>query len=247
MRREPTIGGLKPEPEESITTPAHGAEHSAARPTAKKPARKAAPVSAAHHHVPSSSFSLLALLALFCALAAGGAAYWLYQELTKAQMDLEQANQRLIALEESLKLTDSSSTQTVAAINDSLKTHFSEIDKLWGTYRKHKAGIAANAKVAKSASVTANSLKAKVDPLKSELMMISDLVDAQQSVMTKIERENANLTKQAKVINDKNAKLEREIATLTQQARDTEQDIEAINGFRRSVNQQLLELKGGTQ
>ncbi|WP_096085300.1 hypothetical protein [Agaribacterium haliotis] len=240
MRREPTLGGLKHDHENE-----NGDSKNRARPakaTAKRPSAAAAAPAPVRT---SSGFPFMASFAFLVALTACGAAYWLYGELQSSQAQLQQTQQRLLAVEESLKLTGSESTQSVAAINDSLKTHFSEIDKLWAAYRKHKKSIADNSKLVKTANANAKQALAKAKPMAAELAMVSDLVDAQQSALTQIEQANASIATQARAINEKSAKLQQSVSSLQQQVGNVEKDIEAINGFRRSVNQQILEIKGG--
>ena len=242
MRREPTLGGIKHEAEDN-----QAAKHSTARPDVNSAPRRTATASARPAPVASSPFPVLALFALLVACGTGGAAYWLYGELIKTQQQLLVADNRLVALESSLKLTGNESAQSVASINESLKLHFSEIDKLWAAYRTHKEGIAESSKLAKSAAKNSSDALAKAKPLSSSLAVVSDLVDAQQTALSQIEKTNATVSAQARAVNEKAAKLEQSMAALQQQMSNVEKDIEAINGFRRTVNQEILQLKGGAQ
>jgi uncharacterized protein HemX len=228
-RREPTISGMRVDPEER-------ARARAQQGAATNPRAQARPVSSR----PVVVKSRMAPFAFLVALIACGAAGYLYWQFMESQKVIAKAEQRIANLEESLKLTDSESTQTVASIQDSLKTHFSEIDKLWGNYRKHRNSIA---KHEKDIAAIKKDGVSKVDALAADLGLTNELIEKQRSTMQRIENDSASLSAQSRKLNEKMAKLERTFNELNSRLADTEKDIEAINGFRRTVNQQLLELR----
>ena len=239
-RREPTISGLKVD----IDDHARSRQKNGSRPSGST-ARPSA--GGANGRPVVVKKSPMAPFAFFLALVAGAGCAYLFWQLQESQKQLQLMNQRVIAVEESLKLTDSESTQTVGAINDSLKLHFSEIDKLWAAYRKHKNGITQAEGSATAAKKLANQAESKATAIAAEVALVSDLVDAQQSALSAIETSNAETLAQARKVNEKNAQLERNLSGVEQRVINAEKDIEAINVFRRSVNEQLLQLKAGTQ
>lgn len=251
-RREPTISGMRVDADDPrLKARAAGAQGTSAQgaPTKRVPARPQAP--ARQVIVKKSPLAPIALLFAFAACAAAG---YLYQQLVETQNALLQSNKRLVSVEASLKLTGSESMQSVGEINESLKTHFSEIDKLWAAYRKHKTGIEKNKKAVTSAvTASGNASKASAEfkkhiaNLTAESQVVSELVDAQQGALTSIEQKAKAATNAARSASDASNVNIKKITTLEKSIKELEQDIEAINGFRRVVNQQLLELKGGAQ
>ncbi len=249
-RREPTISGLRPDSDETRT-----------RTPAAKPSRPAtgggrsnntgnsrpSPVANSRRSAKSASSPLAPIAFLFALVACGGAGY-LYLQLTEAQKQVASYEGRLVELENKLTLTDDETSASAAQMQASLKEAHSEIRKLWGvSYDRNRKSIAENKEAAAEAKKAAANAAKRVESLSAEMRVIGDLVDAQQNALTGIEKNYATVSSQARKAAESSAALDRSVADIERRLQDVQRDIEAINGFRRSVNQQLLELKGGAQ
>lgn len=235
-RREPTISA--PAAKEELSTKSSGPRRSG-QPATHSPAAR--PV------VVKSKLAPVAFLFALCGLGAAGFAYW---QLTLTQQALADADRRIAELEGKFALTDdevSASTETMQA---KLKWADSEIRKLWGvSHDTNRKAIAANKsniekaeKLAKEASKNVDAkVKAALGNVTAELKLLSDLVDAQQLSLANIENAQAKLNTQSQNIQSKLSELD----SLQKRVKTNEQAIEAIDAFRRNVNQQILQLKGG--
>lgn len=241
-RREPTISGLRVDVDEQrVKRPAGLSEASHRQPKPIAPSR------------PVVVKSRLAPIALMLALVAGGASAYVYSLYLQGQQKLIVAEDRITELEQKLVLTDDEANASLATLQVSLKEAHSEIRKLWGvSYDTNRKSITANktsiergAKLSKSISQKTQSLDEKLKALSSEMALVSDLVDAQQTAMTSIEKMSVSASSQVQSMSDGHATVTRKLRELEKKAAEAEKDIEAINGFRRTVNRQILELKGG--
>jgi chromosome segregation ATPase len=161
----------------------------------------------------------------------------------QSQAELSRADQRIAQLEDKLTLAGDESNASVTALQASLKEAHSEIGKLWGVaYDRNRKSIQANKNAAAAARADSAKLRKNLETLQAELKVMSDLVDAQQGALTSIEQ--AGIAQQRE-LSSANAAIQRKVNDVSQQVQVIEEDIKAINGFRRSVTQQLLELQGG--
>ena len=244
-RREPTISGLRVEADESNRAAAAGGVSAAARPRPQP-----APLST--RQAPVIVKSKLAPLALVLAFIACGAAGYLYTLTLNSQALQADAEKRLVELEQKLTLSGDEADASLATIQASLKEAHSEIRKLWGVaYDRNRKAIADNEAAIKAAQETAGKLEKRLSALDksgkdfgAQLALINDVVDAQQAAISNAEKSSAKVTELARQLEDSRAKYERTLGELQKQMQDTRTDIEAINGFRRSINQQLLDLRG---
>jgi len=251
-RQEPTISGLRVDADDPRLRQRSAAQSSSqptaqsTRPTGAKPSpttktRKAVPPAR-----PVVVRSKLAPVAFLFAIVAMGAAGYLGWQFFEAQKLLIAADARIVALEEKLVMSDDESTASAAALQASLKEAHSEIRKLWGvSYDRNRKTIETNTKGIATAKANTAKVSERTNALSAEITLVSDLVDAQQNALTEVEKSNASVSAQARAMNEKNAILDQRIGELRSQIDLIEQDIEAINSFRRSVNQELLQLRGG--
>ena len=242
-RREPTISGIRVDPDEARQRAAAPGDRSrqGARPT--PPAQR--PV------IVQKTSSGLAFFALVLALAAGGGAGYLYWQNMLMTQQLSQASQRIADLEKSLQMTGDQSSASAQAMQAKLVWADSEIRKLWGVSNdRNKKIIAENkadiAQLEKDVKGTESKVAASVKNVQDDLKVVSDLVDAQQSAITRADKQSADISAQIRALNEKMAKLDRTFSDISRRVENSEKDIDAINGFRRTVNQQLLELKGNS-
>lgn len=235
-RKEPTISSYSPSKEDLARDNQRGA-----RAAARGPAPSSQPV------VVKSS---LAPVAMVFALAAAAAAGFLYWQLLSAQNSLALADQRIADLESKFELSDDESSASTETMLAKLKWADSEIRKLWGVaYDTNRKAIAANKSAieqVKTASTGANkATEKKLADLAAELRLANDLLDAQQTSLTSIEQGNARIQSQSTEINNKMRSIEQSDREMERRVRSNEQAIEAIDAFRRNVNQEILQLKGG--
>ncbi|VUD40287.1 hypothetical protein TDB9533_00070 [Thalassocella blandensis] len=241
-RREPTISA----PNKDELHPAR-ASSSATSSGPRRPSAPAAQSPVARPVVAKSKLAPVAFFFALCGMAAAGFAYW---QLTLTQQALAKADLRIADLESKFELSGDETTASTETIQAKLKWADSEIRKLWGvahdTNRKaiaaNKEAIEKTEKIAQSASKQVDAkVKQAISSVNAELKLLSDLVEAQQLSLTNIENSQAKFNSQAQTINQKLAELEK----LEQRVKTNEQAIEAIDAFRRNVNQQILQLKGG--
>lgn len=264
-RREPTISAMRPEKDDASrssgatqTSPqgergrsnGGGTRKASAAEQRAKPNR--APSRPAQPVVVKSALAPFAFLLALVGVGFAGFAYW---QLLETQKLLVSAEERIVSLESKFELTDDELNASSATIQAKLKWADSEIRKLWGvSYDTNRKAIATNktslARTEKLAKQAAGSVDAKIkSALKdatSELKLLSDLVDAQQVSLSSIETKNAQTVAQGQGLADKLNRLDSLSGELKRRVKTNEQAIEAIDAFRRSVNQQLLQLKSAT-
>ncbi|GAB3093177.1 hypothetical protein G8770_06200 [Aestuariicella hydrocarbonica] len=260
-RKEPTLSGLGPNRDEPVNSASSTKPHtqnstSGAKPAAPQPRRRPAPVSSVQ-----AKASPLVPLALILALTGLGLAGFSYWQLVTAQHHINASDKRIAELENRLALSDDESSQSVTALQlslrearEQLKTSTSEIRKLWDTRNVNREGIAANktqiasnSKAVKSAAAAAAeakklaqaqqaSVKALNDSIAlqaEQLGMMSDLSDVQQQRVRE-------LVDQAGRVDAQLTKLQNNLVGRVQK---NEAAIEAIDAYRVSINRDILDLK----
>ncbi len=246
-RREPTISAYSPSREDSARQQAGGGAKAArgAQPRSSARSPAARPV------VVKSRVAHLAFTVALLATTAAGVLYW---QLLATQKVLARADERIADLESKFALSGDETAASTETMQAKLRWADSEIRKLWGVaYDTNRKAIAANKVNIAQAKKTADAAKTQVDgkiaaatqTLAAELRLVSDLVDAQQTSLTAIEQQNRQIVRGTQTLSDKMNSLEASKRELERRIQANEQAIEAIDAFRRSVNQQLLQLKGG--
>ncbi len=238
-RQEPTISPLK-----SDSGEASRRRQSAQPPqvTARNPSRNPPPAYARPAPAKSSKLAPMALLFAFVAMGLAGFAYW---QLMQAQKVIDAAELRILDLESKFTLSDDESSASVTALQAKLKWADTEIRKLWGvSYDTNRKDIAGNEKNLKSLQKTLKTLetssKSQVGDIQADIKLVNDLVDAQQSSLSAIEKQNKSVLAAVEDMKAQNAELKRKIAS-------SEEAIESIDAFRRTTNQRLIELGGSGQ
>lgn len=245
-RREPTISAYSPSKEDVARQKGNTSTRA---PQQTRPSAARSPVAR-----PVATKSPLASIALIFALVATAAAGFSYWQLLATQKVLTTADARIANLESKFELSGDETTASAQTMQAKLKWADSEIRKLWGvSFDVNRKAIASNQTAIVKATQTANSAKSGIaaqlkkltQGLAGELRLVSELVDAQQDSMIAIEKQNAeivgsdqNLTSKLNILDSNRKELEKRI-------KSNEQAIEAIDAFRRNVNQQLLQLRGG--
>jgi cytoplasmic iron level regulating protein YaaA (DUF328/UPF0246 family) len=85
-------------------------------------------------------------------------------------------------------------------------------------------------------------IKAALAEVTGELKVVSDLVEAQQSVIHTADQAHKN---QAQTLNSVSQKVEQLDTELRRKVSSHEEAIKAIDAFRVQVNRDLIQLKGG--
>ncbi len=234
-RKEPTINAIRPEQDEIR----HRQRASKSRPGAQTPptAPPARPVIVK---------SRMAPLALFVAIVGVGFAGFAYWQLMQTQQMLAASEARIVELESKLEMTGDESTASMAALQAKIKWADSEIRKLWGvSYDRNRKNISKNTEQLAVLSKGAKSVDKKItDALKgpnTEIKLINDLLDSQQTSMSDIERKAQTQLTQVQELGDKMRQLEKMEAEFKRRIKTNEEAIQAIDAFRRNVNKQLLE------
>ncbi|WP_045858211.1 hypothetical protein [Teredinibacter purpureus] len=233
-RKEPTLNPIRPEQDEIV----------------RHRQRSTPPKASAKVHTPVRPVivkSPLAPIAFMLAIAGVGLAGFSYWQLVQTQQTLSAADARIVALEGQLQLTGDESSASVTALQAKLKWADSEIRKLWGvSYDRNKKDIAENKQQIAVLKNGAKSVDSKIQTaLKNttaEINLINDLLDSQQSAMSGVESKALSQTTQVQALTDKIRLLEKTEADLKRRISTNEEAIQAIDAFRRSVNQQLLQL-----
>ncbi|MEY4589572.1 MAG: hypothetical protein RL497_1648 [Pseudomonadota bacterium] len=240
-RREPTLSG-RTDTDEPLTRPV-----ASSRPVAGK----------THSSSPASTSPLapFAILLALASLALGAFFYWQLTQFQQAAVQqatlLAAAETRVGELEKRLNSTGETSEQSLAAIQDKLKTTSSEVAKLWDAQNQIKTKTAAalednSASTNKQLQAALREVEAKskqsVADVQAELKVLQDLVQAQQSSSSKDDESRKEL---ASKISEQAKKLKAIDSDLSERVRNTENAIESIDAFRLQVNREINKLKGG--
>ena len=186
---------------------------------------------------------------ILIAMGGGGFNYW---QLMQSQNQLASANARIADLESRLEMTGDETEASAAAMQAKLKWADSEIRKLWGvSYDRNKKDIANNktkidalsGKLKRVGKDAVAGVKKQMGEVTGELALLNELVSANQASVTNLETSSQSILNQTRQLQDTLGKLETKEAELRRNVRTNEQAIEAIDAFRRNVNQQLLQLK----
>jgi len=245
-RKEPKISGIRPDQDEIAR---HQRQKTRSTPTQTTSTRTSSQPVRPQVIVRTSK---LGALGLFIALLASGAAGFTYWQLTLAHQSLADAGERLKVLENQLELSDDESNASMTAMQAKLKWADSEIRKLWAvSYDTNRKGIAANqtevSALKESLAAYDGKLKAAVDSAKTEIQLVNELLEGQQSSVAKAESASQQQLKTVRELSDKLKSLERLESDLKSRISANEEAIKAIDGFRRNVSQQLLQLNGEQQ
>lgn|SRR5690606_2157369 len=198
--------------------------------------------------------SPLGPFALIVALAAAGFAGFLYWQLQQTQQTLQKSNAvlasaeaRVAELEKRFVLSDDESSQSITVLQANIKENSSEIRKLWGVSndRNRKAIAQLEEKVGaleKNYGSVDGKIKSALADVTGELKVLSELVDAQQSVINSADKAYKS---QAQTLANLTSQLEKLDTDLRKKVASHEEAIKAIDAFRVQVNRELIRLKGG--
>lgn len=261
QRREPTISGIRAESEDtsnSSTASHRGATtKSAVKKTAVKKdvvgsSRSSAPRPAPQQVITKTKTPYFAYFLVLIALGGTGFTYWQMLESNKL---LTAANMRIADLESRLDMSGDETEASTAAVQAKLKWADSEIRKLWGvSFDTNKKAIASNKTNVDSLTGKFNRLNKTVDSqvkqfsqtkdsvgkFSGEIDLLNELVSANQASLESAETLSQMSASQSRELQEKVKQLENTLGELRGRVGDHDQAIEAIDAFRRQVNQTLL-------
>lgn len=207
---------------------------------------------------PSNFRGLLVFCLVLMAVVLGIGGYSIYEvqiRLDRSNELLETANRNVRDLEARLAATGMDVSKELQTLKEQQATNFSEIDKLWKVaYRENRPDIKkletsvasltkGNSDTAKivaglkteveQSSTRVSNLATSMDKVKNDLLAESDELKTSLSLVRGQIQDNVVQTEGQK----------RAIAAITQQLKDIDEAIEAIDQYRRQMNQRLLELQ----
>lgn len=188
---------------------------------------------------------LLTLLTLGL-LATGGAGYYFYDQGLQMQDTLNTAQGRILQLQNRLNLVDESAEQSSMGLLERVDSNFTQIDLLWGNYRKHEVNFAELDRFVTQAKASLAAIDGAVSGHSQTLNETSTLIS---SLQTRLETITSNISgmgnlgdQLSSILSDING-VKTSMASLQSglgsRINSTEQDIESINVYRLQLNQTL--------
>jgi chaperonin cofactor prefoldin len=194
---------------------------------------------------------LMARLFITLSLAAAGVAcgwaWQLQQELQNAGELMARYEARISDLEDRLSDTDEGMNQSATAMAVKIKELYSEVDKLWASaWRRNKAAIEELQKSRDTLNGRVASLSDTDKRYSGQLQALGADIDKLRAVAGDLERLVANADSNQALIErlgDDVNRVTLDMARL-QKRMDTAEEWQAsVDGFRRQVNQSLLQLR----
>ncbi len=194
--------------------------------------------------------SLFVNLILVVLVAGLGAAGWFIANqqrlLVAEQANAAQANRRLHALEERLRMTDQVITESDAETGEQLDFWESEVRKLWAVANERNKGwIQDNQKKLDAQNASIDSLQGSNKTLKSMVDRHEQALGRQQEVidqLTSVEMQLQQLIRGQRDIVDRVNANSRSVATFSGQIKEHDQAIAAIDSYRRQTNNRLVQI-----
>lgn len=195
----------------------------------------------------------LALLALVLVMGA-----WTYREITDLRSQLETAmdrsGQRLDNLESLLSATDETLSQSANSIQGRLKTHMSEIRKLWDVSNKrNRDWIKDNEKSIASVEQTASELQKSMESLRGDVSALREEVKQASNEQGKTQTQVDLLAETVQQLEAADARYDQQLKELRslreqwqdvdERLKDINEAIDAFDAYRRQVNERLQKLE----
>ncbi len=218
--------------------------------------RRTAPVNrerpASHGNGGTGGVWKVLVIVMLLAITAGGWFGWQqYQQLNTLQTNFDGLNARLASTDESLSQSGTALQLKINEQGEELKEHWAEIRKLWGiSYDRNRKAIADNTKVASSNT----DRLANLEKLATAVSEISKQVESDSkkivalggnSLAVSAEMEDIRLRLQNNA--DKLASVEQSLGqwrdSVGKRIAKNEEALNAIDAFRRQINQELLQLR----
>lgn len=245
-RKEPTLSPLKPDQDEIVRHRQRTSGGASGRPpSANRTGTHSTTGTQRPVVVKSSKLAPFAFLLAITGLGLAGFSYW---QLMEAQKETQAAVARIAELEDRLEMTGDESEASMAALQAKLKWADSEIRKLWGvSYDTNRKAIAANEGAIASLNTKIGNVESQLtsglNNVRGEIRKAGERLDSQQAQVKQFEQTRVQLQQQTQQVADTVRQVRESQSNLQDRVRTNEQAIEAIDTFRRSVNQDLLQLK----
>ena len=199
------------------------------------------------------------VVVLFLATAAVSWFGWQqYQQLTMLQASFDNLNERLTSTDDSLSQSEGALRLTINDQKKTLEKHWSEIRKLWGVSNdRNKNKIDKNLKTATSNKQRITKLEKGSDKLAEvakqqglNSKQIADVSNSTLGISVDIESIQQRLQSAANQLSTIEQSLKRWQSEVNGRLDKNDEAIDAIDSYRRQVNQELLQLRnqltGGT-
>ncbi len=195
-----------------------------------------------------SGGKMILVNALLAALVAGlGVAGWFianqHQLLLVEQGKTADANRRLRALEERLRMTDQVISETDAETDEQIDFWESEIRKLWAvTNERNKGWIQENQKLLQTQESAINQLQSTNHSLKSAVDRHEQAFSQQQTLVDQlagIELQLQQVLRGQRDMVDRVNSATQQVAALNSRVKENEQAIAAIDTHRVQINNRL--------
>ena len=194
------------------------------------------------------SGSPLVLAVLAAGLAVAG---WFianqHRLLTEEQERLADANTRIEALEDRLRMTDQVMSETDAETGEQIDFWESEIRKLWAvSNERNKKWIQDNQKLLRSHKTTIQALESTDKSLKSTVARHENALGRQDEVadqLASIELQLQRVLRGQRDLVDKVNAAAQTVAGVNSSVQEHEQAIAAIDSYRRQFNTRLVDIE----
>ncbi|MBT8148408.1 MAG: hypothetical protein KJO24_00650 [Gammaproteobacteria bacterium] len=188
-----------------------------------------------------ASGGLMATLALLMAIAAIGAAYFLWEQSRQTNQTAKNVEQRLLALESQLASTGDELSQSDAAVRIQLKDVDSEVRKLWDARKKTLQQVSQHDKNIKNLTTRTGTMQKSQTANAQQLTALAAELDEVVVML-----ESANFTTMQKTVTANQQKLQqlaKSLDVLNSRVAANEEWLESVNAFRRQVNDRLNEIQ----
>lgn len=187
---------------------------------------------------------------LLAVAAAAGSAY-LFLQLTEAQATLQDAQERVLELENRLSSTDESVNESGVAMQVKIKDLTSEVDKLWASaWRKNKAAIEAlEGQVKKQQQASASQAKSLAAQTQAVDKLQSQLGGALSAAQELKEIQSTSMAQKAEFseLGDQLRDIDTGLRSLSKRMSESEEWVGSINAYRRQMNAKVSELEQALQ
>ena len=196
----------------------------------------------------STTWKLIAAVALFGMLTVSWFGWQQYQQFIELQQRFEVLDSRLNNTDESVNQSGVAMQVNISKHSEQLKKHWSEIKKLWGIANdKNKQKIATNTKDISFLASKRVELESSMKKLRAQAN--KDRAAA-ESVGENFFGLSADIDKLSESLNDYFQvvqKLERSLEQQNKKIQSNNEAVKSMDAFRRQVNQKLLNLDKKTE
>lgn len=187
---------------------------------------------------------------LLAAAAAAGSGY-LFLQLTESQTTLQDAQDRVMELENRLSSTDESVNESGVAMQVKIKELTSEVDKLWASaWRKNQATLKALdeqiKKQQQAGASQAKSLSAQTEAVAKLQSQVGSALAAAQE-LKEIQATSIAQGAELSEISDQLRDVDTGLRSLGKRMSESEAWVDSINAYRRQTNKKISELEQAIQ